>query len=133
MGCKGPAAVWTKLIRKRAEPREGALPGLSAGSEVSIFGATLRFKTPHRSLGGGDDEAYDSDGHRPGPSGELETSPERFRNLAGNWQALDSIGMYFYLSWRRVNIPVDVPDEDRFYEAPHATRVVRLPCGVAGC
>ena len=54
---------------------------------------------------------------------ELEAQPERIQEVMGKWQALNPIGMYFSMTRRAVTVIVDVPNEDAFFEALHATWV----------
>ena len=55
---------------------------------------------------------------------EVEANPEKIQELIGKWQALNPIGMYFNLTRRAMAIIVDVPNEDAFFEALHATWVI---------
>ena len=55
---------------------------------------------------------------------EVEANPEKIQELIGKWQALNPIGMYFTLTRRAMTIIVDVPNEDAFFEALHATWVL---------
>ena len=55
---------------------------------------------------------------------EVEANPEKIQEWIGKWQALNPIGMYFTLTRRSVTIIVDVPNEDAFFEALHATWVL---------
>ena len=54
---------------------------------------------------------------------ELEAHPDKLHEVVGKWQALNPIGMYFSLARRRFTVVVDVPNEDSFFEALHATWV----------
>ena len=60
----------------------------------------------------------------PEAGAELEARPEKIQEVLGKWQALNPIGMYFYMDRRAVTIIVDVPNEDAFFEALHTTWVV---------
>ena len=55
---------------------------------------------------------------------EVEANPEKIQELIGKWQALNPIGMYFSTTRRAITIIVDVPNEDAFFEALHATWVL---------
>ena len=55
---------------------------------------------------------------------EVEANPEKIQELIGKWQALNPIGMYFSMTRRAITIIVDVPNEDAFFEALHATWVL---------
>ena len=55
---------------------------------------------------------------------EIEANPEKIHGLIGKWQALNPIGMYFSMTRRAITIIVDVPNEDAFFEALHATWVL---------
>ncbi|MFQ5933286.1 MAG: hypothetical protein ACE5KI_01425 [Dehalococcoidia bacterium] len=55
---------------------------------------------------------------------ELEAHPENIQEIMGKWQAHNPIGMYFSLTQRRVTVILDVPNEDAFFEALHATWVL---------
>lgn len=54
---------------------------------------------------------------------EMEQQMDKIQELLGKWQALNPIGMYFNLTRRAMTIIVDVPNEDAFFEALHATWV----------
>lgn len=55
---------------------------------------------------------------------EVEATPKKIQELIGKWQALNPIGMYFSMTRRAITIIVDVPNEDAFFEALHATWVL---------
>ena len=55
---------------------------------------------------------------------EVEQHPDQIQELMGKWQALNPIGMYFSLDRRMITIILDVPNEDAFFEALHATWVI---------
>ncbi len=55
---------------------------------------------------------------------EVEAEPDKIQEVVGRWQALNPIGMYFSMTQRAITIIVDVPNEDAFFEAPHATWVL---------
>ena len=55
---------------------------------------------------------------------DLEGDPQQIQEIMGKWQALNPLGMYFSLTRRAVTVVVDVPNEDAFFEALHATWVV---------
>ena len=59
----------------------------------------------------------------PETGAQLEARPDQIQDIMGKWQALNPLGMYFSLHRRRVTIVVDVPNEDSFFEALHATWV----------
>jgi hypothetical protein len=54
---------------------------------------------------------------------QIEAQPEKIQEIIGKWQALNPLGMYFSLHRRRLTIVVEVPSEDSFLEALHATWV----------
>ena len=55
---------------------------------------------------------------------ELEETPAQIQEVMGKWQALNPLGMYFSITRRAMTIVVDVPNEDAFFEALHATWVM---------
>ncbi len=55
---------------------------------------------------------------------EIEEDMEQVQGLIEKWQALKPLGMYFGLTRRAMTVIVDVPNEDAFFEALHATWVV---------
>ena len=62
----------------------------------------------------------------PDTGNEVEAQPAKIQEMIGKWMALNPIGMYFSLTRRAITIIVDVPNEDAFFEALHATWVVTL-------
>ncbi len=60
----------------------------------------------------------------PGQEGGQGDGRQGFPALIGKWQELRPIGMYFNLTRRAMTIIVDVPNEDAFFEALHATWLV---------
>ena len=55
---------------------------------------------------------------------EVESEPDKIQEVVGRWQALNPIGMYFSMTRRAITVIVDVPNEDAFFEALHATWVL---------
>ena len=54
---------------------------------------------------------------------DVEANPAVIQEMVGKWQAHNPIGMYFSLTRRAMTIVLDVPNEDTFFEALHATWV----------
>ena len=59
----------------------------------------------------------------PATGTEAERHPVRIQAVFEKWEALSPIGSYGSMTKRRGTIIVDVPNEDAFFEALHATWV----------